>query len=208
MKTKTLILFVLVFGSVYLGTLVFLKNSHEKSTRSEVLSAETSVKSVVYSGEDFGPFRQNENSAKVASMSEPATPEATAIPIPTPTSAPTPTSTPTPTPEPTAEPEPTATPDVWSPADMEPIFSRYAGQYGVDKNVLERIANCESHFNPNAQNLGYLGMFQFGEKTWTSTREQMGEDINPELRRDVEQSIKTAAYLVSVRGTSPWPSCL
>lgn len=109
---------------------------------------------------------------------------------------------------PTPTPIPTPTPDVWSPPDLEPLFSRYAGQYGVDQNVLERIANCESHFNPNARSGDYLGMFQFSTNTWINYRQKIGADANPDLRTSSEESIKTAAYLVSIRGTSPWPACL
>lgn len=140
------------------------------------------------------------------------TPSTTPTPKPTilktATPKPTPTFTATPIPTITPTPVPTATPDVWSPPDMEPIFARYAGQYGVDKNILERLANCESHFNPNAKNGDYLGMFQFSTNTWKTNRTQIGADTNPELRTHIEESIRTAAYLVSQRGTSPWPACL
>jgi hypothetical protein len=135
-----------------------------------------------------------------------------------PTSEPEPTkSTPEPTePSPAATagvaetppPAPTATPDVWSPPDIEPLFAQYAGAYGVDKNILERIANCESHFNANSQNKDYLGMFQFSTSTWQKYRMQMGLDANPALRTNIEESIKTAAFVVQQRGIAPWPSCL
>jgi hypothetical protein len=146
------------------------------------------------------------------------TPEPTVTPSPTPlptqtpipTLVPTDTPTPFPTvpPVPTPTPLPTPTPDVWSPPDIEPIMARYAGQYGVDKNVLERIANCESHFNPNSVNGDYAGMFQFSTNTWINARLQIGFDPNPALRTNIEESIRTAAYLVSLRGTEPWPACL
>lgn len=144
---------------------------------------------------------------------EVATPQPTAEPIAFSTLTPAfvPQSpTPKPTPKPTATPylAPTPTPDVWSPPDIEPLFSRYAGQYGVDKNELERIANCESHFNPNAKNGPYLGMFQFGITTWITSRQAIGRDINLDLRSNIEESIQTAAYLMSRRGSEPWPNCL
>lgn len=116
------------------------------------------------------------------------------------TNSPKPTITPTPS--------PTATPDVWSPPEMEPLFAQYAGQYNVDKNALERIANCESHFNPTAKNGDYLGMFQFATSSWQTNRNSMGVDPNPTLRTNIEESIKTAAFLMSRQGTKPWPSCV
>lgn len=132
-------------------------------------------------------------------------------PLPSPTVAPTPSPTPLPTPTmaPTPIPaEPTATPDVWAPGHLENWFAQYAGQYGVDKNILERIANCESHYNPNARNGDYVGIFQFSTSTWINYRTQMGMDSNPELRTNPEESIRTGAFVVSKRGSAPWPSCV
>lgn len=138
------------------------------------------------------------------------TPTPTLKPVITqkPTPSPTPMQTQTPEPTSTVVPSPTATPDVWSPPDLEPIFARFAGQYGIDKNLIERIANCESHFNSNAKNGDYLGMFQFSTSTWINMRNEIGFDSNPDLRLNSEESIRTAAYLVSKRGSDPWPSCL
>jgi len=133
-----------------------------------------------------------------------AAPTVKATPLPTATASPTPTPTPTVTPVP----GPTVTPDVWSPAELEPLFTKYANEYGVDKNVLERIANCESHFNPNASRGPYLGMFQFDSGTWQKYRGMMGLDPNPDLRTDIEESIRTAAFAVRESGIELWPSCL
>lgn len=139
-------------------------------------------------------------------------PTASPSPSPTikPTTKPTPTLTikPTASPSPTIPPIPTATPDVWSPGNMTSLFAQYAGAYGVDQNILERLANCESHFNQNAQNGDYLGMFQFSTSLWQDYRRRLGMDINPDLRRNIEESIRTASFVISQRGTSPWPSCL
>lgn len=140
------------------------------------------------------------------------TPEPTSTPEPTVQVQPvieTPIPSPQITPEPTSTPAvPAATPDVWSPPVMEPIFTRWAGAYGVDKNILERLAVCESHFNLNAQNGDYLGLFQFSTSTWHTYRARLGLDGNPELRRDAEASIQTAAYVVQQKGTAPWPKCI
>jgi len=139
------------------------------------------------------------------------TPTKRPTPIPTPTLTPTPTPTKKPTPIPTPVPTPagpTATPDVWSPPDLEPFFTQYAAVYSVDKNLLERIANCESHFNLNAVNGDYLGLFQFSTSTWINYRSQLGMDVNPDLRRNAEESIRTGAFVISKRGDAPWPACI
>lgn len=151
--------------------------------------------------------------SNIPTPTESATPISTPTPKATQTAKPTltPTITPISTPTPTVQPvalEPTPTPDVWSPPDMDPLFAQFAGQFGVDKNTLERIAVCESHFNPNAANGDYLGMFQFSTSTWQNYRSQLGMDTNPALRTDITESIRTAAFMLSKRGTSAWPSCL
>jgi len=140
------------------------------------------------------------------------------IPVPTPTIAPKPTPTETPVPTPTATPTPTEiltptptespTPSPVPITDLETLFSKYSSLYSVDKNLLKHIADCESHFNPNANYHDiYLGMYQFGEQTWTSIRTQMNLDPNPELRTNAEEAIKTAAYKISVGGQKAWPNC-
>ena len=185
-------LFLLGFAMGFLPVLYFLANSPSKAP--EVLA------------EDDAEY------ALAIDSPEPEEITPTPTPTPTPTISPKPTATPTPeptsTPDPTPTPVPTPTPDVWSPPDIEPWFSQYASEFGVDKNVLERLANCESHFNPNAVNGGYLGMFQFSAKTWSDYSVEMGLDPNPALRSNTEESIRTAAYVVQQRGVAPWPSCL
>lgn len=121
-----------------------------------------------------------------------------------PTATPTPTNTPTPTP--TNTPTPTPQPIVTS-SDLESLFGKYAGEYSVDKELLKKIAKCESGFNAGASFLDYGGMFQFSSSSWSSTRQQMNQDPNPDLRYNAEESIKTAAFKISVNGPSAWPSC-
>jgi len=123
-----------------------------------------------------------------------------------PTATPTPTNTPTPTPTSTPTPMPTPQPIVTS-SDLESLFGKYAGEYSVDKEQLKKIANCESGFNAGASFLDYGGMFQFSASSWSSTRQQMNQDPNPDLRYNAEESIKTAAFKISVHGPSAWPSC-
>lgn len=134
---------------------------------------------------------------------------------PTPTPTPIPTSTPTPTPLPTATPtpiksEPTPQPPLSIPVssqDLENHFSKYSSEYGIDKELLKRIAACESGFNTNSRNGDYGGMYQFASSSWQSTRASMGMDQNTDLRFNAEESIRTAAFKISRGGSSAWPSC-
>ena len=188
-----------------LKTIFFLK-SH---TPAPVVTAQESERELAQVLKTEEPEVVKAEVAEISSISEPdeslsSEPETTESPRPT--LSPIPSPDPTPTLLPT--PVPTPTPDVWSPSDMEPWFSQYAGQYGVDKNILERLANCESHFNPNAVSGNYVGMFQFSASTWSNYRAEMGFDPNPDLRTNAEESIRTAAYAVLHKGVNPWPRCL
>lgn len=150
----------------------------------------------------------------VSPLQTPLSPNSTSItiqtiPTVTPNPTPTPTLTPTPTirptPIPTRIPTPTIQPitagqlDVW--------FTDYSNKYSVDRQRLWNIGVCESNLRPAATNGNYGGMFQFSGQTWKSTRQQMGESTDPQLRFNAEEAIKTAAFLLSTRGHSPWPSC-
>lgn len=136
----------------------------------------------------------------------------TVIPTLMPTLTSTPTPSPTPTPTPTKVPLPTAiptnTPIPLPAGDYEAYFDQYSNQYGVDKNILKKIAICESGLNPGAVNGPYGGMFQFLAQTWSSTRNEMGLDANPDLRFSAEESIKTAAFKISRGGIGAWGGCL
>jgi hypothetical protein len=141
--------------------------------------------------------------------------------MPTPTITPIP---PTLTPIPTKKPLPTqvkislATPSltpiptrvqIESTISMhESFFDQYSSQYGVDKTLLKKIAQCESGMRTNAVNGIYGGMFQFASATWISTRQQMGLDTNPDLRFDSKESIQTAAFKIANNGKSAWSGCL
>lgn len=129
-------------------------------------------------------------------------PTETLTPTPTETLSPTPTISLTPTPTPTTKP-------ITAPTHLEPLFQKYAAQYGADSNLLKKIADCESHFNNNAIALDglYVGMYQFSSSSWISMRNQMGLDTNPDLRYGAEESIQTAAYALSKGKASMWPTC-
>lgn len=139
------------------------------------------------------------------------TSSSTPSPTPTPTSSPkpTPVATPTPSLSPTPTGIPGPTPDVWPPKELEHLFIRFADEYAVDNNYLERLANCESHFNifAVAPNYDYVGLFQFDSTTWQKYRNLMGQDANTALRTSAEESIKTAAYATSLGDTHLWPRC-
>lgn len=138
------------------------------------------------------------------------TPTPTNTPTPTPTNTPTPTPTITPTPTPTEIPTPTPEPAPQpNGTDLDNWFTKYAEEYHIDRALLHKIAECESKFNTNANFRGmYVGMYQFGEQTWISTRTAMGQDPNPDLRINAEESIKTAAFKIAQGGAGAWPNCI
>lgn len=136
------------------------------------------------------------------------TPTATPTPTPTATPSPTPTNTPTPVPPtetPTPSPLPTRVPA--SPAELDDYFKRFAEEYGIEEEVLRKIAVCESGYNAQSANGEYGGMYQFHTQSWQSTRSAMGADPNPDLRFNPEEAIRTAAYKISAHGTAAWPAC-
>jgi Soluble lytic murein transglycosylase and related regulatory proteins (some contain LysM/invasin domains) len=93
-------------------------------------------------------------------------------------------------------------------AEINDFIDRFAGQYGVDPNVLRRVATCESGFNPMATNGTYAGLYQFSASTWASYRNQIGENSSADLRYDAEESVQTAAYVISVGKGFIWPNCM
>lgn len=93
------------------------------------------------------------------------------------------------------------------PLELEGLFDKYCAEYKLDKELLKRIAYCESTFNSQAVNGPYAGMYQFLASTWISNRKAMGLDPNPDLRFNAEESIKTTAYKISRDGTGAWPVC-
>ncbi|CAN5142203.1 hypothetical protein BH09PAT1_BH09PAT1_0120 [soil metagenome] len=130
------------------------------------------------------------------------TPQPTVTVTPSLISTPTPIPTATPTSLPTATPTPISTTN-----DLGTLFDTYSQKYGVDKELLKKIALCESGFNTNASFINYKGLFQFSEESWRITRNMMGEDINIDLRTNPVEAIKTAAYKISQSGEAAWPNC-
>jgi hypothetical protein len=93
------------------------------------------------------------------------------------------------------------------PEQLDEWFSKYSKEYSVDRQRLWNIAVCESELRPDAKNGDYGGMYQFSNNTWRSTRTRMNLPTDPSLRFHPEEAIKTAAFLLSTRGHSPWPNC-
>lgn len=126
-----------------------------------------------------------------------------------PTTQPTTIPTVTPTNEPTSTPQPTPVkPTIPVVADLETLFAKYSDEFHADKELLKKIARCESGFNATSNNSGmYLGMFQFAAQTWISNRTAMGLDTNTDLRMNPEEAIRTAAYMIARGRQGAWPNC-
>lgn len=139
-------------------------------------------------------------------LSVETTPTPTNTPVPTNTPSPTPLPTLTPTPVvPTNTPIPTLVP--YSSEQLENWFTTYGQMYGIDREILKKIAWCESHYNSGSNSGPYGGMFQFTVGAWKGARNRMGQDENPDLRFHAEESIKTAAFKISRDGTVAWANC-
>jgi soluble lytic murein transglycosylase-like protein len=94
-------------------------------------------------------------------------------------------------------------------SELDPLFSKYGNEYGIDTEKMKRVAKCESGLNPGALSLSgaYGGLFQFVSSTWASNRNAMGLDPSPDLRFNAEESIRTAAFKMSRDGFGAWPVC-
>jgi soluble lytic murein transglycosylase-like protein len=97
-----------------------------------------------------------------------------------------------------------------SPAGEEPVAAAggsitesiyaAAAEFGLDGTYLLSVAQCESSLNPSAVNaVGYYGLFQFDETTWSAYG--YGSIYDP-----VAQAY-TAARLIAAGQTSRWPNC-
>jgi hypothetical protein len=159
---------------------------------------------IVKNSDVLGESSKGSNNIQIATPTLAPTQTPTTTQTPTPTFFPTPTLSPTPTLTPT--PSPTPTPIV-APDNLAHLFSQYANQYGVDEQLLIKIAWCESRFDPGAVNGPYLGLYQFMQERWITYRTQMGHDTNPDLRANPEEAIKTAAYVISLGKLFMWPNC-
>lgn len=134
----------------------------------------------------------------------------TPTPLETPSASPSasPTIKPTYSAIPTASPSAQPTPKGASSSEINGFIDRFSSQYGIDPNVLRYIAICESGFRSNAENAGYVGLYQFGPVTWKNLRQEFGEDINIDLRYSAEESVQTASYALSKGKSGIWPNCI
>jgi len=87
------------------------------------------------------------------------------------------------------------------------VIAQAASEYGVDGDIMVKIAQCESGLRPQAVNGPYAGIFQFEPGTWVSNRNAMGLDPNPALRYDPVEAAKTAAFKMARDGYGAWPAC-
>ena len=184
---KFIPLVILLLSLGFLFKPVFISNLQHKDTKFDL-----SAKKEKVAGASVAPSR----------IFSPALTVKPPLPDPTPAKA-----DPAATPSPTLAPTPTLAITLTAPAELEELFAKYAQGYNIDKEYLKKIANCESNFNPGATNGPYAGMFQFAQAIWTSTRSLMGLEVNPDLRFSAEESIKTAAFLISQNHISLWPNC-
>ena len=75
-----------------------------------------------------------------------------------------------------------------------------AAEFGLDGDYLLSVAACESDLDPGAVNeVGYYGLFQFDEPTWTAYG--YGSIWDP-----IAQS-RTAARLLAAGEADRWPNC-
>lgn len=132
---------------------------------------------------------------------KPKTPKPSATPTLKPTAAlTTPAPTVAPTPISTVTPQPT-------PTDLNALFTKYGDEYKVDKEQLKRIAVCESKLNTNAGNKWYAGLYQFGEGSWAAIRKELGQNTDIALRKNPEEAVRTAAFVLSKGRANIWPNC-
>lgn len=94
-----------------------------------------------------------------------------------------------------------------TPEEVTFYIEKYANEYGVDKEMMLYIAECESNFRSKAVNGPYAGIYQFVSSTWISNRRAMGLNENPNLRFNAEEAIKTAAFKMARDGFGAWPVC-
>ena len=92
----------------------------------------------------------------------------------------------------------------WTPKEA---VRHYAEKYGDNPEIALRIVNCESGFDPNAQNTTSTarGLYQTLKSTFNANAKAMGKDWTYENdASDQDKNAELGAYLLSVEGTSPW----
>lgn len=92
-------------------------------------------------------------------------------------------------------------------SELEVLVTKYAAEYGANKDIMLFLMRCESGNNPSALNGPFAGLYQFMSSTWISNRNAMGLNPDPGLRFNAEEAIKTAAYKMGRDGYGAWPAC-
>jgi hypothetical protein len=182
-------------GSTGLKQIMGTLPSHRENSEIITASPEYTDESEIYSLES-----QKDTGQIIEFTNEPSPPKS-----PTPSPAVTISPTPTPSPIPTVAQKT----EKVAVDELEVLFGKYAAEYEVDRGYLKKIAQCESELISNAASPSglYVGLFQFNPDTWSSVRNQLGKDPNPDLRASAEDSIQAAAYLISRGQASHWPNC-
>ena len=146
---------------------------------------------------------------------EDPTPKSKSITSPTPKPSPTlsvatqiETSTVTPTPKSSPTLQPFPSPTLVTLTQMEEWFTYYSNKESVSRDLLKKIAVCESGLNPNAENGIYGGLYQFSTSAWASARRAMNASTDATLRFQAEEAIKTAAFKIATGGAGIWPNCI
>ena len=87
--------------------------------------------------------------------------------------------------------------------DVRTLIIEAARRWGVDENVLLRIAWCESRFDPLARGpAGLAGVFQFAPITWAWVAEKAGfPGASP---YDARANVEAAAWLYKAEGPRHW----
>lgn len=91
---------------------------------------------------------------------------------------------------------------------MEGIILAAAAEYGVDGQLMLRIARCESGLNPRAVNAssGALGLFQHLPSLWPARAAGLG--YPPEAWSDPTANARVSAVLLRDGGPGHWRACL
>lgn len=92
---------------------------------------------------------------------------------------------------------------------IDSMVYKYAAQYNVSAEVMNKVLFCESRFNPNAYNKndpngGSFGIAQFQKTTFEHYSKKAGIENGDYYNPD--DSIKTMAYMFSLKQENQW-SC-
>jgi len=184
MKQRLLTGIISFFFSFFVLSFALAKLSPPIVTRAQVLSAAKTAEPL--------------SSPSEPDPSPATSPQPSAIPspeIPTPDDSPVPSTTPKPTVSPVSD------------AQLNEWFTTYANKESVNKDLLKKIAVCESQLHTMATNGPYGGLFQFSTSTWIATRTAMNLNSDPALRFNSQEAIKTAAFRLATVGFAAWPNC-